>query len=168
MRLIARKYGNHRKVNYYWGYNKMQLYLCIGEYHKYDCIAYPKSKKISKSVKDYAKGFVSFVSGGLFFGKSKDADEIPESFTPLGHQAMSEVCLDCYLTRIKEMLCSGMFPDGYDINSIATEISFIYESLRVECVSSINYHIAPVFSEEKHIYAPTLNKVSQCILYVGY
>ena len=143
----------------------MQLYLCIGEYHKYDNIAYPSSTKISKSVKeyakDYAKGFVSFMSGGLFFGKSKDAEKIQESFTPLGHQAMSEVCLECYLTRIKEMLCSGSLPDEYDINSIAMEISFIYESLCAECVSSIKDAITRVWSNEKRINAPIFNKVSQ-------
>ena len=147
----------------------MQLYLCIGKYHKYDNIAYPSSTKISKSVKDYAKGFVSFMSGGLIFGKStKDPEEIPENFTPLGHQAMSEVCLDCYLMRIKEMLCSGSLPDGYDINSIAMEISFIYESLCVECVSSITDPITRVWSTEKKINASTFIKVSRCMLYVEY
>jgi hypothetical protein len=108
------------------------------------------------------------VSGGFFFGKSKDPEEIPENFTPLNHQEMSEFCLEYYLVGIKEMLCSGSFPDGYDINRIAMEISFIYESLSVERVSSINNPIAPVWSIEKHIYAPTFNKVIWFILYVGY
>jgi hypothetical protein len=155
----------------------MQLYFCIGEYHKYDNIAYPKSKKISKSVKeytkdivqvpgptksvkDYAKGIVSFMSGGLFFGKSK---EIPESFTPLSHQEMSEFCLEYYLTKIKEMLCSGSLPDGYDINSIALEISFIYESLCVECVSLTTNPITRVWSDERRINASTFNVVNRCV-----
>ena len=59
------------------------------------------------------------------------------------------------------MLCNGSFPDGYDINSIAMEISFIYESLSVECVSPINYYlITEARSVEKYIHAPSFNKVS--------
>ena len=80
---------------------------------------------------------LSLVSRG-YLGRSKEkeaAEEIPESFTPLNHQEMSEFCLECYLLRMKEMLCSGSFPDGQDINAIASEISFIYNSLCVEYVS---------------------------------
>jgi hypothetical protein len=123
----------------------MQLYkLCfftLGEYHKYDSIAYPKNTKISKSfaksVKEHAYGFLSLVSGG-YFGRGKEkgeAEEIPEDFAPLSHQEMSEFCLECYLLRVKEMLCSGSFPDGQDINSVALEIAFIFNSLSTECVS---------------------------------
>ena len=138
----------------------MQLYLCIGKYHKYDNIAYPSRKSVQK----YAKGIASFMSRGLFFGKSEVPEEIPEHFTPLGHQEMSEVCLECYLMRIKEMLCNGSLPNEYDINSIAMEISFIYESLCVECVSSINQPIIRVWSTEKHINASTFIRVSRCII----
>jgi hypothetical protein len=131
------------------------LYFCIGEYHKYDNIAYPKNAKVSKSVKEYsAKDVVSVISRGLISG----------SFPPLSHQAMSERCLECYLMRIKEMLCNGLFPDGYDINSIAMEISFIYESLCVEFLSVANNPITKVVSVEKRIDV----KVSWCILYNNY
>lgn len=140
-------------------------FFTLGEYHKYDSIAYPKNTKISKSVlknvKEHAYGFLSFVSG--YFGRSKEkeaVEEVPENFTPLSHQQMSEFCLECYLLRIKEMLCSGSFPDGQDINTIALEISFIYNSLSTECVSVTTDPMNRVRPQDKAIDSADFKKVS--------
>ena len=143
-----------------------KFWLFIGEYHKYDSIAYPQNTKISKSilknVKEHAYGFLSFVSGGLL-GKSKekgDQEEIPENFTPLNHQEMSEFCLECYLLRMKEMLCSGSFPDGQDVNTIALEISFICNSIRVECLSLTSDPITRVWPKDRQVDGTIFKKVS--------
>ena len=103
------------------------------------------------------------MSGGLLFGKNKDKgdpQDTPERFTPLNHQEMNEFCLECYLLRIKEMLCSGSFPDGYDINTIAVEISFIYESLLVDYVS-LTYNHSPT---EKQVNSAAFKKASHKLL----
>ena len=148
-----------------------EFLYATGEYHKYDSIAYPKNTKISKSilknVKEHAYDLLSFVSGG-FFKRSKEkgaAEEIPENFTPLSHQEMSEFCLECYLLRIKEMLCSGSFPDGQDINTIALEISFIYNSLSIECVSVTTDPINRVKPQDKPVDGADFKKVSH-VLYL--
>jgi hypothetical protein len=142
------------------------LFFTLGEYHKYDSIAYPENTKISKSfaksVKEHAYGILSFVSRG-YFGRGKekgDAEEIPENFAPLNHQEMSEFCLEHYLLKIKQMLCSGSFPDGQDINSVALEISFIFNSLRTEYVSFSTDSSSRVKPQEKHVDGFDFKKVS--------
>lgn len=111
-------------------------YPHIGEYHKFDTIAYPQSTKISKSFwKSAAYGVLSVVTLG-HYGKSKDKeDDTQDSFTPLNHQDMSNFCLQHYLLRYEKMLCSGSFPDGVDIHTVARQISFIYHSLSSEYIS---------------------------------
>lgn len=142
----------------------MQLYFYTGEYHKYDSIAYPRSTKISKSflnIKEHAKGFISFVSVGLIYEK----EDFPEGFTPLNAQQMSELCLECYLLRIKEMLCSGSFPNGQDINKIALEISFICKSVCTEHIILTSHHTAWVWSANGAAFKKVSHRLSIYCIY---
>ena len=146
-------------------------FFLLGEYHRYDSIAYPKNTKISKSflknVKERAFGLLSFVSGG-YLGRSREkeaTEEIPENFTPLSHQEMSEFCLKCYLFGIEDILCSGSFPAGQDISTIALEISFIYNSLSVECVSVATDPINRVKPEHKRVDGADFKKVRHAWIY---
>ena len=122
-------------------------FTCTGEYHKYDLIAYPQSTNISKSfvenMKDQALDLLSTFSGGLL-GKRKgksDPQELPEAFQPLSHKEMTLFGLKCYLQKFEKILRCGMFSDGLDIPSVATEINNIYKSLCVE-------HINPITTEQ--------------------
>lgn len=106
-------------------------------YHKIDAIAYPKSTKISKS---YWNTFLSTVTFGIL-GKSKEKskeNEDIESFSPLGHQEMMDYCLERYLLKYKEMLCSGCIPEGFDIHSVSKDICSVYNSLCVEKICPIS------------------------------
>ena len=130
------------------------MYFYVGEYHKYDSIAYPKYKRKNKSLMERLYG--NFY-GNLYGTIREKRDE--EDFVPLSHQEMSEFCLECYLLRIKEMLCSGSFPDGQDIYSIALDISFIFESFLVEYVSAIDDPIYRTRSLRRQV---NLEEVNQC------
>ena len=145
-------------------------FIVSGEYHKIDNIAYPKNTNLSKSflknMKEHAIGILSTLSGGLFGGKDKDnKDEIPESFKPLNHQEMSIYSLECYLSRYKDMLCNGSF-SGFDIHTIALDISFIYNSLCAEHVSSIGDPINRVQAQEKKVDRLAIKGVSMYHTYI--
>ena len=147
----------------------IKFFSTLGEYHKYDTIAYPQNTKISKSfaksVKEHAYGILSFVSRG-FFGKGKekgDAEEIPEDFAPLNHQEMSEFCLESYLLRIKEMFCSGSFPDGQNVDAVASEISFIFSSLSIECISISTDPVNRITPQHRRVDSFDFKKVSRGI-----
>lgn len=99
-------------------------------YHQIDTIAYPKSTKISKST--WKDKILSTVTLG-FFGKSKEKskeNQDAEHFSPLSHQEMINYCLERYLLQYKEMLCSGCIPEGFNIDLLSKDISFVYNSLR--------------------------------------
>ena len=122
----------------------MLLYHCynIGIYHQYDTIAYPQNTKLSLTKSSWKNVLLTTFTLG-YYGNSKDKDKdgqnvAPENFIPLVSQAKKVYCLDQYLLKYKEMLCSGNIPEGVDIHLIASDISFICKSILVEKICPIN------------------------------
>lgn len=128
-------------------------------YHKYDTIAYPKNTSISKP---FLKTVAYSILGWLTKSKEKqDQPEISENFVPMNQKEMNAFCLEQYLIEIKKMLCSGTFLDGYNIHTIGTEITSIYNSLCVDCISFTGESLCPVHPINKGN-KKNLREVSAC------
>lgn len=100
-----------------------------------------------------------------FYRKSKDKgkdspEEIPENFTPPNLQEMSTSCLMYYLLEYKEMLCSGSFPEGFNIHTVASSIQFIYTSLCVETICSTSEPLTRINPSNKQVSRAEFKKVS--------
>ena len=78
--------------------------------------------------------------------------DLPENFQPMTDQEMSAFGLQCYLEKFNKMLRCGLFSDGLDIPSVATEITFIYESLREVYISPTQQDrvVVPTFKPMDH------------------
>ena len=100
-----------------------------------------------------------------FYGKSKEKDkdlpkEIPENFTPPDLQAMSTSCLMYYLLEYKEMLCSGSFLEEFNMHTLASDISFIYNSLCVETICSTTDPLSRINPSNKQVSRAEFKEVS--------
>ena len=89
-------------------------------YHKYDTIVYPKTTKVSPTLRER-------FTAALMFWKRSSNDE--EEFIPLDLLKMNVLCLNFYLEKYKTLVCHGSFQEGHDIIGLVNEISHIFESL---------------------------------------
>lgn len=115
------------------------LLHCIGCYHKYDTIVYPKKIHVSqswrKSLASLASTAASKVTSLLGFDSkkgtsdSKDKEEL-NKLTPLSSYAMSVFCLECYLGMYKDMVLHGKFHPHFDVFKCANEIRHVNSSMQ--------------------------------------
>ena len=99
--------------------------FCLGTYHQYDTVVYPKNIKTSKSFYEIAKE-----KAKTFFWWSSDSQsQEKEDITILSPFEMGKLCLYVYLDGYKQMLCSGSFPQQANIQMIVQEICKIFALL---------------------------------------
>lgn len=114
------------------------LLHCIGCYHKYDTIVYPKKIHVSqswrKSLASFASTAASKFTSLLGFdlkketSDSKDKEEL--KLTPLSIYEMSVFCLEYYLGMYKDMVIHGNFHPHFDVFKSANEVRHVHSSMQ--------------------------------------
>ena len=104
------------------------VHAFIGTYHQYDTAVYPKYNKTSKSFLEVAKETAKSV-GAMFGFVSNSQPQAEEDITLLSSFEIGKLCLEVYLERYKQMLCSGEFPRHANLQTIVEEICHIFNLL---------------------------------------
>ena len=111
-----------------------------GKYHKYDTIAYPVNVKFFSPFPKKEPGkFAYVVNRGLSYIwiNSEGSAAVQESTSPPEYEDVVFYCLEVYLQKYKDLLCSDrLLDEENNVHSIAQRISVICHSFSEEILYS--------------------------------